>query len=103
VVIEPASLLWGSGDLGPGTYPRYVSSFPETDGAARDDLTAHARASNLPLLICLLCVSASSGQQDIPAYLASDPRLGESLNVTLVGSLQVEAPWDPEEGGFFPG
>lgn len=54
-----------------------------------------------PLLICLLYVSASSGQQDIPAYLERDPRLGESLNVTLVGSLQVEPPWDPEEGGFF--
>lgn len=54
----------------------------------------------LGALACLLA-SASWGHEEVPPHLAKDPRLGESLNVTLVGSLQVEAPWDPAEGGFF--
>lgn len=49
----------------------------------------------------LSSLSAEVAHEEFPAYLTEDPRLGESLNVTLVGGLQVEDPWDPDEGGFF--
>ena len=52
-------------------------------------------------LLCLLSVSPALAHEEIPPYIANDPHVGESLNVTLVGSLQVESPWDPEEGGYF--
>ncbi len=55
----------------------------------------------LPLMLCLLSASAGVGHEEIPPYVAADPRVGESLNVSLVGSLQVEAPWDPAGGGYF--
>ena len=39
-----------------------------------------------------LSASASAGHEEIPPYLADDVRLGERLNVSLVGSYQVEGP-----------
>ena len=52
-------------------------------------------------LICLLWATSTAGHEEIPPYLTADARLGERLNVTFVGGMQVEPPWDPEAGGFF--
>lgn len=72
---------------------------------ARPAATRPVRADRHPrgwtFAVVLLSCAQLQAHEEIPAYLASDTHLGESLNVTLVGSIQVEPPWDPEAGGYF--